>query len=65
MVALLRGARGRGGAGPGAQVGSVPGHVHLEAAEFGRQALIHVEVIIRLPLLLKDLVEHRGALPGC
>lgn len=64
MVALLRGPRGRGGASPGAQAGGVPGHVHLETAEFGRQTLVHVEVIVGLPLLLEDLVEHRGALPG-
>lgn len=62
VVSLLRGARGRGGAG--AQAAGVSGHVHLEAAEFGRQALVHVEVVVRLALLLEDLVEHRGALPG-
>lgn len=62
VVALLRGPRGR--RGPGAQAGGVPRHVHLEAAEFGRQTLVHVEVVVRLPLLLEDLVEHRGALPG-
>lgn len=62
VVALLRRPRGRGGVG--AQVGGVSGHVHLEAAEFGRETLVHVEVVVGLALLLKYLVEHWGALPG-
>lgn len=64
MIAFLRGPRGRGRRSAGAHVGSVSGHGHLEAAEFGWEALVHVEVVIRLALLLKDLVEHRGTLPG-
>lgn len=60
MIALLRGSRGR----RRAQSAGVPGHVHFETAEFGRQTLIHVEVIVGLSLLFKDLVEHWGTLSG-